>query len=336
MSQHREWFTICAESSALREESIRRTWWELYTIDALFAGFQYERAVRVNDVVADMLLPVEDSAYASGFPTKSILGMQHLRHRVFLDGSLLSSYALRIEAAWKLNRVLVANDSGGTVNVPSMRSLDGFLSSWFASLPETEAEVIASDGACDEVLFQAHAIVSMANIHLHMPRSNVFNLGMKTDIECVKHSRPSTASLSPTMHATKATNAAEQLAKLASTTLDQHDHTPLFNCSLMLIAIIHLSAVAGQVGKLSDSDTDRLSQALALLKSASRTWPIAAMGYTQLKSFASFVSGTTPVETSTVHEPSTSATDLQACCDSGQYQPELASLANSYILDRPE
>ncbi len=48
------------------EESWRRTWWELYILDIMFAGLNQTSNIRLKDVHSDVLLPCEEGMYHNG------------------------------------------------------------------------------------------------------------------------------------------------------------------------------------------------------------------------------------------------------------------------------
>lgn len=55
-----------AEGDAVLAESWRRTWWTLYSIDAIFAAISHYSNHRLQDRPGDVGLPCEDKAYNSG------------------------------------------------------------------------------------------------------------------------------------------------------------------------------------------------------------------------------------------------------------------------------
>ncbi|KAG8622788.1 hypothetical protein KVT40_009299 [Elsinoe batatas] len=286
LNMHHEWLAA-SQGNPILAESCRRTWWELFSADAFLAGFHHQPTFQTNMVSADTLLPCEDSAYISGIPKASNLSYQHLRRRAFLDEDKFSSYALRIEAVGILGRVLAANDPDVTTDLDSFRGLDGLLSTWTTSLPDSKMDIIGIDGSCDELIFQAQMIALMAAIYLHLPRSGIFSFRSSSDVACAKANEQATPFLSLNSHANKAMTAAKQLSTLASLDVAERRRTPFFICSLVLISIVHLSAVAAQPDDAPEWQTDRISQALGLLKAESRTWPLAANAHAQLRKVAS-------------------------------------------------
>jgi hypothetical protein len=50
----------------LMEECLRRTWWEIFVCDGMFAGVNPCYSVHLRDVLTDMDFPLEDEEYLSG------------------------------------------------------------------------------------------------------------------------------------------------------------------------------------------------------------------------------------------------------------------------------
>lgn len=63
---HQGWAESNGEGDAMLTESWRRTWWALFTCDALFAGISHYDIHRLQSVEMDVDLPCEDSEYESG------------------------------------------------------------------------------------------------------------------------------------------------------------------------------------------------------------------------------------------------------------------------------
>ena len=61
---HRQGFdTSHGKGSHVKEESWRRTWWELYILDVMFAGLNQTSNMWLKGVESDVLLPCEDTTY---------------------------------------------------------------------------------------------------------------------------------------------------------------------------------------------------------------------------------------------------------------------------------
>ena len=267
-------------------ESARRTWWELFTIDALFAGFHHKAYFSTNQPMADTMLPCDESAYEIGSPPEPKLAYRDLRRRFISDDPAISSYALRLEAVGILGRVLAANAPAAGLPSEAHQALDGRLSTWTSTLPDTKSHPIRSDGSCDELLFQAHMIIHMADVYLQLPRSGIFSFRAATDVACAKANDQAFAFLSLDMHAARAMQAAKHLAALASLDMAGPAHTPFFTCGLVLVAIVHMSHMAIHLDGSPEWHMDRLGQVFGLLKSRARVWRLAANVHGQLKSIA--------------------------------------------------
>lgn len=54
------------DESNILEESLRRTWWELYIVDGMIAGVHQKSSFRLYEVEASVGLPCEEKDYSSG------------------------------------------------------------------------------------------------------------------------------------------------------------------------------------------------------------------------------------------------------------------------------
>jgi hypothetical protein len=62
----REYALLNGNGSSVLEESLRRTWWEMYVVDGMIAGVHQRSTFRMKDMVADVLLPCEEKEFESG------------------------------------------------------------------------------------------------------------------------------------------------------------------------------------------------------------------------------------------------------------------------------
>ena len=181
-----EWFAAAQGlTHPMLAESVRRTWWELHTVDSYIAGFHHKFTFRTLGKNVDVCLPCEEHQYESGSPPKPYLTFKHLNRRVLMDDGIFSSYALRIEAVSIGGRALAANDPASTLNIEELESLDGLLSTWCSTLPDMKP-IVDSHGQCDELIYQAHLFIHMTNICFQLPRSGIFSFMSSTEIACAK------------------------------------------------------------------------------------------------------------------------------------------------------
>lgn len=62
----RAFATTHGQGDAMLEESLRRTWWDLFVVDGMVAGVHRATNFLLFDIVADVALPCEEHEYLSG------------------------------------------------------------------------------------------------------------------------------------------------------------------------------------------------------------------------------------------------------------------------------
>jgi hypothetical protein len=70
--QRHEFTLVNGGGLGVLEESWRRTWWELYTVDGMIAGVHQKSTFRMNEVAADVALPCEEKEFVSGVRPESL------------------------------------------------------------------------------------------------------------------------------------------------------------------------------------------------------------------------------------------------------------------------
>ncbi|KAI5250216.1 hypothetical protein E4T43_00086 [Aureobasidium subglaciale] len=266
------------------EESLRRTWWELYVMDGYLAALHKRPFFKSNTVQSEVLLPCEEVVYSSAGYLPQPPSLEQFDMRLFADEEIqFSSFAYRIEAARILARVLAV---AGTQNEDQVQVVDNALAGWIHNLPRTKIDVVNVYNMVDEILFQGHMIIQCATIYLHLPRSDLLN------------TLPVTANIHS--HSVKATNASKELANLAAVRVPVQKHTPFFVCGLVLGAIVQLSACSVNAG--SEQHRDRITLIIGLLKSLSSTWAISGHVLQEVKKVASEVLHTSTTVLSNVNQ----------------------------------
>ena len=272
----------------LLEESFRRTWWELFFIDGMFAALQQRSSFRCNTVELKAGLPCEDPVFLSGssFPTPPQLSQ--FDNRVFDDEEIsFSSYCYRIEAVRILARVLtIAEDPD--VDKDEFTAVDNALAGWRYHLPTCKADIARSEnaGEPDELMFQAHLIINNATILLHLPRSNLRSIHPLTaDTLCCPWSRPLAPKFSQHNHLMKVTAASQGLSDLAALR-SSHDHTPFLACGLIMGSLVQLSICSLHASHCITQHRERVMLMIGVLKSLGRIWPLAQRGLTQVRMYA--------------------------------------------------
>ena len=268
------------------EESLRRTWWELYVMDGYLAALHKLPSFRSNTVRSEVLLPCEETIYASAGRLPQPYSLEQFDMRLFADEDLqFSSFAYRIEAARILARVLSVADSQDEDQV---QVVDNALAGWMHGLPQDKVDVVNVYNMVDEMLFQGHMIIHCATIYLHLPRSDLLNtLPVTANIVCAERGRHMAPASTQHSHSVKATNASKELSNLAAVRVPVQKHTPFFVCGLVLGAIVQLSACSANAG--TEQHRDRVTLIIGLLKSLSRNWAISGYVLIQVKKVASEV-----------------------------------------------
>ena len=163
--------------SPVLEESWRRTYWELYVVEALIAAVQQRSLFRLHSVITDVDLPCEEAQYHSGNVSplaKSRRILAHPRFQIPIprrlgdldedafadDDETLSSFAYRIQAARELGGLLKLDESYSAENMRLATSLDSSLTNWVLHLPSSKQQALNSSGNVDEMLFQAHGMIN--------------------------------------------------------------------------------------------------------------------------------------------------------------------------------
>ncbi|KAL4779897.1 fungal-specific transcription factor domain-containing protein [Aspergillus varians] len=264
MGMHRKTFsTERGRRSPVEEESIRRTWWELYVIDGLMAALQRKHSFRCHESSPDVLLPSDDFLYAersTSIPEPRTLAQ--FDSRIFMDDEArFSSFSYRIEAMRLLARVLAI--------------------AWTHDLHEdhphhidaAKANVANAAGSGEyEMLFQAHMLIQFSVMYLHFPRSDlVATVPGATRVIRQQHVPPvSTRNI----HGLKALVASKQMSKLATVQFPVQKHTPFFLCGVAFAALVQLSACSLRrvymYGPL-EQYRDRISLTIGILKTLGPT-----------------------------------------------------------------
>jgi hypothetical protein len=91
----------------LEEESMRRTWWELYVIEGYMAAFWQKPDLSTCGINMDISLPCDEQIYNEGQVIPKPPSLDQFSQRLFADEEVkYSSFCYRIEAIRILNRVL--------------------------------------------------------------------------------------------------------------------------------------------------------------------------------------------------------------------------------------
>ncbi|KAI9872172.1 MAG: hypothetical protein M1830_001998 [Pleopsidium flavum] len=260
------------------EESWRRTWWELYVVDGMFAAIHQRETFRMLHVQSNVALPCEELDYVinkNNYTPHSLLGFQS---RAFAgDEVVYSSSAYRIDAIRILGEVLAATDEGPSDARKRVDAADASLTSWTFDLPKSKAHLVGEGGKVDEMLFQAHMII-------YAPRSNLAFASVQGETTCTRAVRYCVSPSAVDFHTTKAIDAANAISGLIKLPTLLLNHSPLFTCVITFAAIVHLSAYS-----LNSSNPEgvltkgRIELSISALKQMREVWAIAGLVLQQVK-----------------------------------------------------
>ncbi|KAI8631289.1 hypothetical protein F5Y19DRAFT_25811 [Xylariaceae sp. FL1651] len=160
---------------AVLQESLRRTWWQLYIIDAYYAAIKRSPTFSLCEVDADTELPCEEDEYESGsIPTPKTL--DDFDSREFgPENQTFSSFAYLIGATRNIALALSAGlpDASNWLSPKTIAEVDAIIDGWFLLLPKSKKEVLREGSVVDELMFQAQMAVHANLIALHRPFSRL-------------------------------------------------------------------------------------------------------------------------------------------------------------------
>ncbi|KAL2869195.1 Zn(II)2Cys6 transcription factor [Aspergillus lucknowensis] len=275
------------EGDPIREECLRRTWWELFIIEGMLTALGVQPEYRTSRVPLEVPLPCEERIYQDGLAPPPPPTIAQFDERVFADEERdFSSYTYRIEAARILGKVIsIQNLVEGQQD--QVESVDARITSFFHHLPESKAELLRPDGTVDEMMFQATMVVNGTSIYLHFPRSDLLSSpAVAAEVICGNHGPCSIPAFSHHAHAMKAVKAASEISSLASIRMPVVKHTPFFICSLVMSSIVQLAACSVKAGQMPDPSRDRLSLTIGVFKTLANTWAISQSIMRQIKAVA--------------------------------------------------
>ncbi|KAL2842151.1 hypothetical protein BJY01DRAFT_249195 [Aspergillus pseudoustus] len=287
------------------EESLRRTWWELYVTDGFMAVLQRRPSFRCQEAHPDVYLPCDDNedeaaADAQGIhstrPLPPPRSLVEFDARVFAHEEIsFSTFTYRIEAVRLLARV-VAVAWTHDMHVDTLDALDSALAAW----PHHIDTATASRQPMSEALFQAHLLVQFSLVYLHFPRSDL--VATVPGAARVIRQIPVPPVSARSVHGEKALAAAKQLSKLIAAMPDPaapHQHTPFFVCAVAFPALVQLSAcslythsaggVSGSVYGPPGRYRDHIALGLGVLRALAPTWELARVTLRRVRSMAAEV-----------------------------------------------
>ncbi|CAG2010723.1 unnamed protein product [Fusarium graminearum] len=268
--------TTHGQGIPILEESWRRTWWELYVIDALMSGVHLTNTFALYEVPTDVGLPCEENQYRSG-QIPPCMHLNDTENIGLFDGKPFSSYTYRIQCACILGRLQ---------RMPTnIDYIDKLLANWMLRLPASKYAAFC-DGALDEMMFQAIMMWHAISILLHQPHSQL-DPSPTYHIKACAPNTPAMSSDEFNPHTKRTIRAAEELSKLITHRVTLISHTHFFAYMVTLSSTIHLSKWSLAFVAPDDEEIrQHMRQSIGALIKYAEKWPIAQHLGCQVKDIA--------------------------------------------------
>lgn len=270
--------------NAVREESLRRTWWELFVVDALLASLQHQGNLLLDIDKPEVYLPCPEDAYNAELSSLSSVSVQDLEHRSFSEQEPITSPAAhRIEATMLL-RATLSCTRDICISPEKSRQVEARISGWFYSMSDSEQRMMRSDNMVDEMLFQAFMLAYCSSIFLHVPQSNLLSsLTFLRELACGIQDSQRLPCPPSKIHTVKALKAAMGMSELSCLPAKASSHTPLFICCLILSSITLLAVYLLDRDTMPDRHLHLLSLNVNVLKSVGGIWAVAFCSMAKIK-----------------------------------------------------
>lgn len=285
----RAYSTTHGGQSPIVEESLRRTWWELYVVDGFVAALQRRTGARSHRCAPDVLLPCDEALYkAAGledeptsFPESPTL--EQFDARLYTENHVatsFSSFCYRIDAVRILVRALAVSSAGAhaaahDIREEQVQAIDNALAAWRLSEASASRYTAAVAPEDDEIMFQAHMFIAYTAIYLHFWRSDLAaTVPAAFDIIRERHLPPVATRHSHTRTAVAASKQLVDLVgRITSPTVERH--TPFFVFALVFSAIVQLSACVHHGPAFHDLYRDRLALITSVFTTLDPVWMFA-------------------------------------------------------------
>ncbi|KAF7562131.1 hypothetical protein G7046_g2015 [Stylonectria norvegica] len=270
---HKRFSISQSGGSSVIEESLRRTWWELYITDGFMAALQGKTHFRCNNFKADVPLPCDEPLYTGDLLLLDPPTLEQFEARIFAhEEQSFSSFSYRIEAAQLLARALTIAATQ-ELHRDQMQNIDNLLAAWPHHLDLEKLDPAGAVGGVDQILLQAHLMIQYTTMHLHYPRSELVRTSSATS--GLVHAMDLLPTYSRSAHSLKAIEAAKRFADLAALETSPLRYSPLVLNGLLLSCAVQLSACSLRPSGFYEQYHSRLCLSLGLLKTLSPVWALA-------------------------------------------------------------
>ncbi|KAF8847508.1 hypothetical protein BDZ45DRAFT_754819 [Acephala macrosclerotiorum] len=288
MNTH-DYAVINGQGSPVCEESLRRSWHELYVVSVMAAGFHGRRPFHAQGINSAVPLPCEERQFDIGaVPTLHTL--DEFEEESFADDEIeWSSYTYRIAAARNLDRIIQSTQFYFPDD-PTVYRYEAYLTNWRLHLPEAKRVFYDERGIFDELLFQAHMITDVSSILLHRHNSRLEALAIQTITSCSANGRVTLAPISNNLSTFQTSQSAANISRLVAIPTPLINHTHFFVCALALSSISHLSTWSSlPVTSLEQDLKEQIRLNAGALKAIADVWPSAHIAFGQVTKAAQMI-----------------------------------------------
>lgn len=278
---------------SIEQESLRRTWWELYVVDAVLALLRHRPpSFPTASLSSQPFMPCSESHYETGKLNSDNLSHTDFENRVLMQTPPeFSSYSYRIHAAVIIRRVCPLL-MGGDLDPDELDAADQAIAAWNLDSPKASFASCDTSGDVDHMLLQAHLLVQVATIFLHVPRTNLpLSAPRAMDVTCLGGGNQGTETCG--LHIIKAVAASKEICNLATIPWLQESHTPLLLCGFVLGCAVQLAVASSRSGTISSKQIQQCRHRVVLLLSALKflggTWPLAQDALSRFQPIANAV-----------------------------------------------
>ncbi|KAK2023246.1 hypothetical protein LX32DRAFT_667476 [Colletotrichum zoysiae] len=290
-------------------ESWRRTWWELYIIDAYYAGTLGTMNFMVVDIEATVELPCEESEYESGVSHNREIPepktLEDFDYREFAsEDSSFSSFAYLITAvrcaALAISTAPKVTNREDSTHI--IQNADSIIEGWSLLLPRDRKQVMEKTGEIDELLFQAHLLI---NVPLSDLRFNPVEIVSSCAREPPQeNAKPELVNI----HTVRVLRSVEAQIRLLAMPVRPFRHSPFVTCMTSEGTLALLSACNFLLkGKEKAIARDQIRMSIGCLKALGEIWPRTARNVQEIQTIAQHVLRVGPKATSNSNTPKSSS-----------------------------
>ncbi|UKZ72531.1 hypothetical protein TrVFT333_000161 [Trichoderma virens FT-333] len=281
---HREFAADHGDGDAVLEESWRRTWWQVYIIDAYYSAIKRNVSFATFNVKATTDLPCEEEEYERGdIPRPKTL--DEFNSREFIpEDTVFSSFAYLIggvrgmaSAMFRALSLPPGSSDAGVTSPKVLDSVDSIIEGWLLLLPESKRDIFSADGQVDELIFQA--MMALHAMHLELLNPPPANA----------HSDSAEFRL---VHTIKCIRAAEAQIGLLALPTKPCSHTPFVVCMLTTGTLSLLAACRYTLrGQKLAVARDQIRMSIGCHKAMANVWSQAGSNLHEVQAIAREVLG---------------------------------------------